>query len=63
LIYIYYTEFGSSIATINGLIFNGTEEMNAPLLNFNDLGESSPFLVKLNNGPLIMLWTVYNGKL
>jgi len=56
LIYIYYTELKSSIATINGLIFNGTEEMNAPLPNFNDLGESSPLLVKLNNGSLMMLW-------
>jgi hypothetical protein len=57
LIYIYYTELKSSIATINGLIFNGTEEMNAPLPNFNDLEESSPLLVKLNNGSLMMLWT------
>jgi hypothetical protein len=56
LIYIYYTELKSSIATINGLIFNGTEEMNAPLPNFNDLGESSPLLVELNNGSLMMLW-------
>ena len=56
LIYIYYTELKSSIATINGLIFNGTEEMNAPLPNFNDLGEISPLLVKLNNGSLMMLW-------
>ena len=27
LVYIYYTEFKSSITTINGLVFNGTEEM------------------------------------
>jgi hypothetical protein len=46
----------SSIATINGLVFNGTEEMNAPLPNFNDLGEASPALVELNNGSLMMLW-------
>jgi hypothetical protein len=46
----------SSIATINGVVFNGTEEMNAPLPNFNDLGESSPLLVKLNNESLMMLW-------
>jgi len=55
LVYIYYTEF-TSPTTINGLIFNGTEEMNAPLPNFNDLGESSPALVELNNGSLMMLW-------
>jgi len=55
LVYIYYTE-STSPATINGLIFNGTEEMNAPLPNFNDLGEASPLLVELNNGSLIMLW-------
>ena len=55
LVYIYYTE-SSSPTTINGLIFNGTEEMNAPLPNFNDLGEASPLLVELNNGSLIMLW-------
>ncbi|MCC5447202.1 hypothetical protein [Candidatus Nanobsidianus stetteri] len=56
LVYIYYTELQSSIATINGLIFNGTEEMNAPLPNFNDLGEGSPLLVELNNGSLMLLW-------
>jgi len=56
LVYIYYTELKSSIATINGLVFNGTEEMNAPLPNFNDLGEASPVLVELNNGSLMMLW-------
>ena len=56
LVYIYYTELKSSIATINGLVFNGTEEMNAPLPNFNDLGEGSPGLFELNNGSLIMLW-------
>ncbi len=55
LVYIYYTE-STSPTTINGLIFNGTEEMNAPLPNFNDLGEASPLLVELNNGSLIMLW-------
>jgi hypothetical protein len=56
LVYIYYTELQSSIATINGLVFNGTEEMNAPLPNFNDLGEGSPLLVELNNGSLMLLW-------
>jgi len=56
LVYIYYTELKSSIATINGLVFNETEEMNAPLPNFNDLGEASPALVELNNGSLMMLW-------
>jgi len=56
LVYIYYTEFKSSITTINGLVFNGTEEMNAPLPNFNDLGEGSPGLIELNNGSLMMLW-------
>ena len=56
LVYIYYTKLNSSIATIDGLVFNGTEEMNAPLPNFNDLGESSPLLVELNNGSLMMLW-------
>ena len=56
LVYIYYTELQSSIATINGLVFNGTEEINAPLPNFNDLGEGSPELVELNNGSLILLW-------
>ena len=55
LVYIYYTE-SSSPATINGLIFNGTEKTNAPLPNFNDFGEASPLLVELNNGSLIMLW-------
>jgi len=55
LVYIYYTE-STSPATINGLVFNGTEETNAPLPNFNDLGEASPLLVELNNGSLIMLW-------
>ncbi|EOD42699.1 putative membrane protein [Candidatus Nanobsidianus stetteri] len=30
--------------------------MNAPLPNFNDLGEDSPLLVELNNGSLMMLW-------
>jgi hypothetical protein len=38
------------------LIFNGTEEMNAPLPNFNDLGEGSPGLFELNNGSLMLLW-------
>ena len=56
LVYIYYTELQSSIATINGLVFNGTEEINAPLPNFNDLGEGSPELVELNNGSLMLLW-------
>jgi hypothetical protein len=56
LVYIYYTELKSSIATINGLVFNGTEETNAPLPNFNDLGEASPLLVELNNGSLMMIW-------
>jgi len=55
LVYIYYTE-STSPTTINGLVFNGTEEMNAPLPNFNDLGEASPLLVELNNGSLMMLW-------
>jgi len=57
LIYIYYTEESSSgTDIINGVVFNGTGEMNAPLPNFNDLGESSPALVELNNGSLMMLW-------
>jgi len=56
LVYIYYTELQSSIATINGLVFNGTKEINAPLPNFNDLGEGSPELVELNNGSLMLLW-------
>jgi len=56
IIYIYYTKLKSSIATIDGLIFNGSEEMNAPLPNFNDLGEGSPELVELNNGSLMLLW-------
>jgi len=56
LVYIYYTELKSSIATINGLVFNGTEETNAPLPNFNDLGEGSPLLVMLSNGSLMMVW-------
>jgi len=57
LVYIYYTEESSSgTDIINGVVFNGTEEMNAPLPNFNDLGESSPALVELNNGSLMMLW-------
>ena len=56
LVYIYYTELQSSIATINGLVFNGTEELNAPLPNFNELGEGSPGLFELNNGLLMMLW-------
>jgi hypothetical protein len=56
LVYIYYTELQSSIATINGLVFNGTEEMNASLPNFNDLGEGSPGLFELNNGSLMLLW-------
>ena len=57
LIYIYYTEESSSgTDIINGVVFNGTEEMNAPLPNFNDLGEGSPALVELNNGSLMMLW-------
>jgi hypothetical protein len=33
LIYIYYTEASSPSAIINDLIFNETEEMNAPLPN------------------------------
>ena len=56
LVYIYYTESTSVATIINGLVFNGTEEMNAPLPNFNDLAEASPALVELNNGSLIMLW-------
>jgi len=57
LVYIYYTEdLPSGTNIINGVIFNGTEEMNAPLPNFNDLGESSPLLVELNNGSLMLLW-------
>jgi hypothetical protein len=56
LVYIYYTEPTSIATTINGVVFNGTEEMNAPLPNFNDLGEASPALVELNNGSLMMLW-------
>jgi len=57
LVYIYYTEdLPSGVNIINGVIFNGTEEMNAPLPNFNDLGEDSPLLVELNNGSLMMLW-------
>jgi len=56
LVYIYYTEATPSGTIINGVVFNGTEEMNAPLPNFNDLGEGSPALVELNNGSLMMLW-------
>jgi len=56
LVYIYYTEPTSIATIINGLVFNGTEEMNAPLPNFNDLGEASPVLVELNNRSLMMLW-------
>jgi hypothetical protein len=56
LVYIYYTEPTSLATIIDGIVFNGTEEMNAPLPNFNDLGESSPVLVELNNGSLMMLW-------
>ena len=56
LVYIYYTEPTSIATIINGFVFNGTEEMNAPLPNFNDFGESSPALVELNNGSLMMLW-------
>jgi len=57
LVYIYYTETSpSGTNIINGVVFNGTEEMNAPIPNFNDLGEISPALVELNNGSLMMLW-------
>ena len=56
LVYIYYTEPTSVATIINGLVFNGTEKMDAPLPNFNDLGESRPALVELNNGSLMMLW-------
>jgi len=57
LVYVYYTETSpSGTNIIKGVVFNGTEEMNAPLPNFNDLGEASPALVELNNGSLMMLW-------
>lgn len=57
LVYIYYTELTPNRTTvIRGLVFNGTVAMKAPLPAFNDLGEASPLLVRLNNGSLMMLW-------
>jgi hypothetical protein len=57
LVYIYYTELTpSGVAVIRGLVFNGTTAMRAPLPAFNDLGEASPLLVRLDNGSLMMLW-------
>jgi len=57
LTYVYYTELTpSGVAVIRGLAFNGTTAMKAPLPAFNDLGEASPLLVKLNNGSLMMIW-------
>jgi len=57
LVYIYYTELTpSGVAVIRGSVFNGTTAMSAPLPAFNDLGEASPLLVRLDNGSLMMLW-------
>jgi len=57
LVYIYYTELTpSGVAVIRGLAFNGTTAMKTPLPAFNDLGEASPALVRLNNGSLMMIW-------
>jgi hypothetical protein len=57
LVYIYYTELTpSGVAVIRGLVFNGTTAMRAPLPTFNDLGEASPLLVRLDNGSLMMIW-------
>jgi len=57
LVYVYYTKLTpSGVAVIRGLVFNGTTAMRAPLPAFNDLGEASPLLVKLNNGSLMSIW-------
>jgi len=57
LVYVYYTELTpSGVAVIRGLAFNGTTAMRAPLPAFNDLGEASPLLVKLDNGSLMSIW-------
>jgi len=57
LVYIYYTEISPlGVAVINGTIINGTTVMSAPLPTFNDLGEASPLLVRLENGSLMMIW-------
>jgi hypothetical protein len=57
LVYVYYTKLTpSGVAVIRGLAFNGTTAMRAPLPAFNDLGEASPLLVKLNNGSLMSIW-------